>query len=170
MITLFSLALLINLLFLTSVIDIHLYRGQSFSVEVHFIFFAISFTKAKKKFKRKNKKSPIKFIFNNYSYIKAAFDRQLSVSQVRLINYDPALIFGKDTDVSRPIGKLLIIGLIKGYLQEKSKDFFSYTSPSLEGKNSFEIIFSFKAFQLFISVLFFLYYKVKGSIGRKEYV
>lgn len=158
-----------NIIFMSSTVDVSFYIGRDSFAEIHFIFFAIRLSRGKNK-KHKGKKLSLKFLFKNYPYLKSAFDRHLSVSRVSLIEYIPSGVPEMGEYFSHHIGKLLTLRSIESYLQAKSKDFCSIITPVTGEKNAVKIIFSFRLFQLFISLAFFPYYKIKSSIRRKEYV
>ena len=168
MVILFSLVFIFILLIMTSVVDVYLYRGRRFSVEIHLNLFALRLTRGKKR--RKKRRLPIKLILKNYPYIKNALDRHLSISRVSLVDYDARLNVGGDLSAPPTLGRALALTVLSGYLKNRARSFSAITYPAPDGSSALTVIFSFRLFQLFISALFFLYYKVKGSKGRRKYV
>lgn len=152
----------IILLILSSRIDTYLYFGKSFYFEIHFTLFALRF----KKNEGKRRRSPIKKLLKSLPVLKKTLEKLLSKSKTTLIDVNQSERTSTSTENTRTQGLIKAL-LIIPYLKSRSKEFYHLTYPATEDYNSLTLIFSFKAYNLFISVLFFLYYKLKALIRRK---
>lgn len=165
-VTLITLIFLIVLILITRRIDIRFYISDTIKFRIDFTLLAIELSPDKKR-KRRGGISA-RAVLSNLGAIRKAAGFLLSKTDVQVYSRNSAHIDSDSvSDSLRRATGLISLYAVIAYLKSSARSLTLDTQQTSDDETAHEIILSFRLCFLFISLLFFLYYKLKKLLKKE---